>query len=105
MRIDILMLLCLPFICALSAYFSKKIKVTQSNKYYFIIPIMSIMNGLAWTTISKYTSMSLSVATIVFDTLMSLSYFFAFILLGEAITLSQGIGVVLAIASMILLSK
>lgn len=105
MRIDIVMLLCLPFICALSAYYSKRIKVTQNNKYYFIIPIISVLNGLIWTTFSKYTSMSLSVGTVIFDTIMSLSYFFMFIILGETINTTQGIGVVMAIVAMILLNK
>ena len=105
MRIDVLMLCCLPIISVIGAIFSKKIKTTQGNKYFFLIPITSVLTGLTWAAISKYTPMSLSVATIIFDTIMSLSYFFAFIVLGEAISLTQGIGVIMAIVALILLSS
>lgn len=104
MRIDIVMLCILPFISVFGALLSKKIKTTQSNKYFFFIPIISMLTGLTWAAISKYTTMSLSVATIIFDTTMSISYFLSFVFLGEAITTTQIIGVILAITSMVLLS-
>jgi uncharacterized membrane protein len=48
--------------------------------------------------------LSLAVAQIIFDTTYVLCYFLAFILLGEVVTLTQGVGVVLAVSGIILLS-
>lgn len=103
-RIDILLLIILPFISAAGAYFSKQIKITQNNIYLLVIPIFSIITGLLWALISKYTKMSLSTATIIFDTILSSSYFFTFLALGESITPIQGVGVAMAITALILLN-
>jgi len=104
MRVDVITLIILPFICVFGAYFSKQLKTTQNNLYMYLIPITSILTGLVWAFLSKYTRWPLSITTIIFDTLMSISYFLYFIFAGESITIIQGVGVVMAITGMILLN-
>lgn len=104
MRIDLLMFCFVPIVSVVGAVLSRQLKLTQNNVYLFMIPIASIFTSLTWALISKYTKISLSVATIIFDSILSISYFLAFVFLGEAITTTQIIGVILAITSMVLLS-
>lgn len=104
MRIDIILFATLPILAVVGAIFSKQLKVSQSNKYIFLIIGMAIISGLVWSYISKYTKISLSVATVIYDLVYGLAYFFTFWALGETITLIQGVGVALAMAAIILLS-
>ena len=96
-----LIFLALPLLAFLGARTSKEIKIT--NKFIYIPPLISFAVGWGWIFFAKYTKMSLAIAQILFDTTYILFYFLAFILLGEAITLIQGIGVVLAVSGIILL--
>lgn len=100
---DILTLVLLPFLALLGAWFSKQLKLGR-NCFFFLLPANAVLTGTAWATMAKFTKMPLSVATIIFDTVYSLSYFFAFVAMGESITLVQGIGVGCALAGIILLS-
>lgn len=99
-----LVLIAVVITSSISAIFSKRLKTTHQKFYFFLIPCMSVLTGLTWAFFSRYTKWSLSVATIIFDVVMSLSYFFMFLMLGESITFMQGIGVVLALGALIFLS-
>lgn len=93
----------LPFLALLGAWFSRQLKAGR-NGFFFLLPLNAVFTGTAWATVAKFTKMPLSVATIIFDTTYSLSYFFAFVLMGESITPLQGLGVACAIAGIVLLS-
>lgn len=103
MRLDILMLVALPFLAALGAWFSKQLK-SGRNGFFFLLPLNAVLTGTTWATIAKTTKMSLSVATILFDAVYSLSYFFAFVLMGEPVTITQGIGIACVVIGILLLS-
>jgi len=103
MRVDILILIILPLLAILGAWFSKQLK-SGRNGFFYLLPLNAALTGTAWAIVAKFTKMPLSVATIIFDTTYSLSYFFAFIVMGESITLTQGAGVALALVGLVLLS-
>ena len=94
--------LALPLLAFLGAHTSRKMKV--SNKYMIVPPLVSFAVGWAWILFAKITNMSLAVAQVMFDTTYVLSYFAAFIVLGESVTVLQGIGAGLAVIGIILLS-
>lgn len=102
-RIDITMLVVLPFLALLGAWFSKQLK-SGRNGFFFLLPLNAMLTGTTWAVVTKTTKMPLSVATIIFDLTYSLSYFLAFVLMGESVTLVQGIGVALALGALVLLS-
>lgn len=102
-RIDIATLAVLPFLAILGAWFSKQLK-SGRNAFFAFLPMNAALTGTAWGVVAKFTKMPLSVATILFDTTYSLSYFFAFVAMGESITLVKGIGVACAIMGIVLLS-
>lgn len=102
-RIDILMLALLPFLSALGAWYSKQLK-SGRNGFFFLLPLNAALSGIMWATVAKFTKMPLSVATILFDAIFSLSYFFTFVAMGESITPIQGLGVFCALIGMVLLS-
>jgi len=102
-RVDIMTLVLLPFLALLGAWFSKQLK-SGRNGFFALLPLNAALTGTAWATVAKFTKMPLSVATIIFDTIYSLSYFFAFVAMGESITLVQGIGVGCAFLGLALLS-
>lgn len=99
---EYLFFLALPGLAFLGAYTSRKTKV--SNKFIIIPPLVSFAVGWAWILFAKFTTMSLAVAQVIFDTSYVLSYFFAFVLLGESVTWLQGAGVGLAVVGIVLLS-
>lgn len=103
MRFDILMLAVLPFLAVLGAWFSKQLK-SGRNGFFFLLPLNAVLTGTTWATIAKTTKMPLSVATVIFDIIYSLTYFAAFVAMGEACTLRQGIGVGFALIALVLLS-
>ena len=102
-RVDIAMLGVLPFLALLGAWFSKQLKAGR-NGFFPLLPLNAALTGTTWAVVAKTTKMPLSVATVLFDAVYSLSYFFAFVLMGESVTLIQGIGVACAIAGIVLLS-
>lgn len=99
---EYLAFLTLPFLAYIGAKTSQKVKI--SNKYLVVPPLVSFAVGWGWIFFAKYTEKSLAVAQVMFDTTYVLSYFFAFMILGEVVTMTQGLGVVLAISGIILLS-
>lgn len=102
-RIDIAMLALLPFLAFLGAWCSRQLK--SGRKWFFVsLPLNAILTGTVWATVVKFTKMPLSVATVMFDAMFSLSYFLAFVLMGESITPVQGIGVACAITGIVLMS-
>jgi len=103
MRIDILMLFLLPFLAAIGAWFSRQLKSGRKG-FFFLIPLNAVLTSTTWAIIANTTKMSLSVASAIFDIICSLSYFFAFVLMGETCTLWQGIGVFFAVVALVLLS-
>ena len=103
MRIDILVLALLPFTAVVGAWFSKQLK-SGKNYFFPLLPLNAALTGTGWAIVAKYTKIPLSVATILFDATYSLSYFFAFVWMGESITCIQGVGVACALAGMVLLS-
>jgi len=102
-RIDNATLVVLPFLALIGAWFSKRLKSGQ-NIFFAFLPMNAAVTGTAWGIMAKYTKMPLSVATVLFDATYSLSYFFAFVMMGESITLVKGIGVAFAVAGIVLLS-
>jgi len=103
MRYDLLAFIALPFLGLLGAYSSRKVKQSH-NKLIFVPPMVSFAVGWFWIVVAKFTKMSLAVAQIAFDTTYVLCYFLAFLLLGEGITLQQGVGVGLAVTGIVMLS-
>jgi uncharacterized membrane protein len=99
---EYLAFLVLPFLAYLGAHTSRKVKV--SNKYIIVPPLVSFAVGWTWILFAKHTEISLAIAQVMFDTTYVLCYFFAFVILGEGVTILQGIGVALAIIGIILLS-
>ncbi len=102
-RLDIAMLVVLPFLATLGAWFSKQLK-SGRNGFFILLPLNAILTGTTWATIAKTTKMPLSVATVIFDLIYSISYFAAFVAMGEACTLRQGVGVGFALVALVLLS-
>ena len=105
MSTDIIVFMLLPILAIFGAWFSKGIKLGNGAKSIIPMFITSMFSAVAWILISKYTKMSLAVATIVFDTVLGLAYFFAFMAFGEAVSLRQWIGVALAVIGTILMGK
>jgi drug/metabolite transporter (DMT)-like permease len=103
-RLDIIAFLFLPLLAVIGAICSKKIKYNGGAWPIVSMLGLSFLSATSWILISKYTKMSLAVATIVFDIIYGISYFIAFLILGEQITLIQGIGVGLALAGMALMN-
>jgi uncharacterized membrane protein len=102
-RVDITVLVVLPFLALLGAWFSKQLKAGR-NGFFFLLPLNALLTGTTWAVVTKTTAMSLAVATVIFDTTYSLSYFLAFVLMGEQVTLIQGVGVMFALVALVLLS-
>ena len=97
-------LLVLPLLALLGAYTTQRYKKYGTTYLMCVPPIVSFAVGWGWILFVKYTKMSLAVAQVVFDTTYILSYFLAFVLLGEAVTTQQYIGVALAICGIVLLN-
>lgn len=97
------MLVLLPFLALLGAWSSKQLK-SGRNGFFALLLLNGMFTVTVWATVAKFTKMPLSVATIIFDITYSLSYFFAFVAMGESITLLQGFGVAFALVGLILLS-
>ena len=104
MRLDVLAFLLLPFLALTGAYTTKRFRRDKVSGMVFIPPLVSFAVGWGWILVAKFTSMSLAVAQVVFDTTYVLSYFISFIILGEAVTITQYVGVALAVTGIILLS-
>lgn len=102
---DIAAFILLPFLAFLGAWTSKKFRRDGVAKLVFVPPLVSFAVGWGWITVAKYTSMSLAVAQIVFDTTYVLSYFLSFLLLGETASSRQLMGAALAVFGIILLAK
>lgn len=102
--IDTLAFVLLPFLAVAGAWFSRKIKFAGGHWSITFMLVISLLSSIAWILISKYTKMSLALATIIFDAACGLSYFLAFVAMGESVTPLQGFGVVLAMIGMVLMS-
>jgi drug/metabolite transporter (DMT)-like permease len=102
--IDTLAFVLLPFLAVAGAWFSRKIKFAGGHWSITLMLVISLLSSIAWILISKYTKMSLALATIIFDAVCGLSYFLAFVAMGESVTPLQGFGVVLAMIGMVLMS-
>lgn len=102
-RIDLLMLALLPFLASLGAWFSKQLKSGRDG-FFFLLPANAVLTGSTWAVIAKFTRMPLTAATILFDIIYSLSYFFALVAMGEQFKPIHGLGVGFALVAMVLLS-
>lgn len=99
-----LILLILPLLALLGAYTTQRYKRQGPGYLMCVPPVVSFAVGWGWILFAKRTKMSLAVAQVAFDTTYILSYFLAFVLLGETVTIQQYVGVALAICGIILLS-
>jgi hypothetical protein len=104
MRWDILIFILLPFIAGGGAWCSKTLKYRKSNRAFIALPILGLLGGFLWAVVSRTTPMSLALATIIYDAIFGLAYFAMFLYLGETVTLIQGIGVLLILLGLGILS-
>lgn len=102
--LDTLAFALLPFLGVAGAWVSRRIKLVGGMWPVISMLSVSLLSSAAWILISRYTKMSLAIATKMFDTIIGLAYFFAFIAMGEHVTPLQGLGVALAMIGVILMS-
>jgi drug/metabolite transporter (DMT)-like permease len=69
------------------------------------ILLVSIAPAFIWLYIVKKIPISLSVASVIFDVVLGLGYFFAFIAMGEQLTKRQLIGCIVAMVGLVLTMK
>ena len=103
MRLDLLPLAIIPFLSILGAWYSRKLKAGH-NAFFLLMPLNGALTGASWAVMSRLTRMSLAVASVIFDAVYNLSYFFAFLAMGESITFTQALGVACVILGMVLMS-
>lgn len=94
----------LLFFCGLAGAYST-IKCRQGG----LLPVamlfcVSMLTTTLWVYLAKRSSLPLTYASILFDIVYGGSYFASFILLGQRVTLVQGVGGGMAILGMTLLS-
>ena len=75
--------------------------INQGNIGWYWAMVMSLASGLVWGWMAR-KPVSLIYASVVYDVVYALTYVVCLALLGERLTLIQGVGVALAIVGMVL---
>jgi multidrug transporter EmrE-like cation transporter len=102
MQQTIISYLLLPVWCFLGVLVSYYIK---KHHWAWILSIpISIPTTFSWSIIVRNNVLPLSIASGIYDTIITVSYVIIFILFGEQITFTQVIGVLLAVFGIILMS-
>lgn len=89
----------IPLLAGFGAYVN--IWARGNDKYGIVaLVFMSLIVTIPWILLVKHSTFSLSVVSVLFDVVYSLSYFVAFYLLGESATGYQWFGVFLSLVGM-----
>ena len=96
--------LLIPILAIVGAWLNIYARNVENHISTVLLFIMSLLVTVPWVIIVKYSLTSLSVAGAVFDALYGISYFLAFVVLGEAATNIQWIGAGITIIGIIMMS-
>jgi len=101
---SVIALILIPLLAIVGAYVNVYAK-NDATKFGIVwLFIMSLFVTVPWVLLVRHGFASLSVTSAIFDVFYSLSYFIAFVCLGESATFIQWIGVVVSLIGVVLMT-